>query len=139
MRSKRAGQMDLFQARLDAMPLFKSALAEAMKRSHLSRDEIADRINGLLKREGLRGDVNAQKLSKWASPSDTTHAPSLRHLPFLLKAVDDASPLDALLAPLGLRICGEREQRLIELAEGRIAAKRAAQQIKLAEKALEEM
>ena len=140
MRSRSASQLDLFSApRLDVLVLFKSALAESLKASRLSREEIADKANTLLKAEGLRADVTAAKLSKWSAPSDSTHMPSLRVLPFLFKALDDASAMDALLAPLGLRLCGPREQKLIDLAEGRLAAKKASQAIKEAEKALEDM
>ena len=140
MRSQSNHQMDLFSApRLDVLVLFKAALAEALKQSPLSRDEITDKVNALMQAEGLRPGLTAAKLSKWAAPTDSTHVPPLRTLPFLFKALDDATPMDALLAPLGVRLCGPREQRLIQLAEGRLAAKKASQAIKQAEKALEEM
>jgi hypothetical protein len=140
MRGQAANQLDLFsRPRLDVLPFFKSALAEALKASDLSREQIAERTNELMQSEGLRSEVTAAKLSKWAAPSDTTHVPSIRVLPFLFMALNDASPLEALLAPLGVRLCGPREQKLIELAEGRMAAKKAAKKIKQAEQALEGM
>lgn len=139
MRSGNSQQLTLFEGRLDTLPVFKAALAEAMKASNLSRTQIADLANELLQREGLKPDVTEAKLNKWAAPSDLTHTPSLRLLPFLLKAIGTASPLDAMLAPVGALVAGPRERELMRLGQAQVDAKRAARAKRMAEAALEEM
>jgi hypothetical protein len=124
---------------LDTLPLFKAALAEAMKACSLSRAQIADRVNELLQREGLKGDVTEAKLNKWAAPSDLTHVPALRLIPFLLLVVGTPAPLNTLLAPLGAVVAGPRERELMRLGQAQVDAKKAARLKRMAEAALEEL
>lgn len=139
MRSESGRQLPLFTGRLDALPLFKAALAEAMKANSLSRAQIADAMNELLQREGLKAEVTEAKLNKWAAPSDSSHTPSLRQVPFLLKVLGTPAPLEALLAPLGAGVAGPRERELMRLGQAQVDAKKAARQRRMAEAALEEM
>lgn len=139
MRSGNGHQLPLFEGRLDTLPLFKAALAEAMKACRLSRAQIADRTNELLQREGLKGDVTEAKLNKWAAPSDMTHVPSLRLLPFLLLVVGTPAPLSSLIAPLDAAVAGPRERELMRLGQAQVDAKKAAKLKRMAEAALEEM
>lgn len=134
MRSGNGQQLPLFEGRLDTLPLFKAALAEAMKACRLSRAQIADRTNELLQREGLKGDVTEAKLNKWAAPSDMTHVPSLRLLPFLLLVVGTPAPLSALIAPLDAIVVGPYEETLIReglAREAEVQARRTAKEARL--------
>jgi hypothetical protein len=136
MRSGNGGRLPLFdgQFRLDVLAVFKSALADAMKACPLSRTQIAEAMNEALRREGLSGNITEDTLNKWAAPSDSSHHPTLRQLPFLLHAIQDTSPVNVLLSPFNARVAGPYEETLIReglAREAEARARKAAKEARL--------
>jgi len=142
MRSGNGGRLPLFdgQFRLDVLTVFKACLADAMKASSLSRTQIAERMNEALRREGLSPNITEDTLNKWGAPSDSSHHPTIRQLPFLLHALEDASPLNVILSPFNSRVAGPYEETLIReglAREQEARAKREAKEARMERERLE--
>ena len=136
MRSRNDGRLPLFDrpVRLDVLAPFKSALADAMKDSQLSRAQIAEAMNEAMRREGLPGNITEEKLNKWASPSDESHQPNVRQMGFLLAAIGDTDPMNVMLQPFGCRVAGPLEETLIReglAREAEVRARQAAKEARL--------
>ena len=132
-----ANQLNLFnQPSLNVLRDVKSAMAKAADKSGMSRDELCDRMNELAQRYGVRlvkGNgrrLTLATLEKWLNPEDEGRVIPLKSLPVFCAAVGSEEPLRVLAAPLGYRVIGEREAKLLAWAEQYQAAKAARKKMK---------
>lgn len=114
-------QLSLLTASLNALPDVKSAMRAAAADSHLSREQICDRMNELAEQHGFRlqgnGGLRVATLEKWLNPCEREHAPSLLGVLLFCRVLGCAQPLRSLVAPLGLHVIGEDDARLLRLAQ----------------------
>ena len=91
-----------------------SAFAALIRKSKLSRDELAQRVSLLLGRS-----VSTDSLNAWTAPTNRNRMPAdvMAALCVILK---DFSPLNLLLAPAGVVIADPRDQAFCELGKTRI-------------------
>ncbi len=132
-----ASQLNLFnQPSLNVVRPLKESMAEAAKSCGLSREELCDRMNELAARYGVRlvkGNsqrLNMATLEKWLNPEDSERVIGLKALPIFCAAVGSEEPVRILVAPLGYRIIGERDAKLLAWAEHYQAAKEARRKMK---------
>ena len=128
-------QMSLWdQVIMDPIPQLKIAMAEAMKGSALSREQIVDRMNEVMKASGWttngRGQqVTASLLDKWVAPS-ASHIIPLRLLPLFCRVIGSNLPLEIYTRSFdGARVISIEDEKLLmwakSEAELRVAKKRA--------------
>jgi hypothetical protein len=124
-------QLPLFGGEsLNPVPALKLSLNLAVRESGLSRAQVADRLNEVLGREGLRtrgrdGVVSLALLEKWLAPADTAAVMPAKFLPAFCRVTGSLAPLMALARPLGAAVIGPEDQVLLELARA-LMAERAA-------------
>lgn len=86
----------------------------------MSRDQVLDRMNALAKRHGVnlngRGDVSKDLLEKWLNAEDDSRVPGIKGLALLCAALETAAPIGAVVAPLGAKVIGPEEVKLLEWA-----------------------
>ena len=130
MAARHQQQLDLFsRPSLNIGADVKRAMNQAAQDSGLSRLEIVDRMNALADRNGIvltRGNsrrLTLEIFEKWMNTSLPKRQIPIKALPIFCVAVNAWSPLSALAATLGLRLIGEREQRLLDWAEAKVEIK----------------
>jgi len=130
-------QLSLFdRPTLNVGRAVKDALNRAARESGLSREQLVDRMNELAERHGVhltRGNgrrLTLEVFEKWLNPADLTRQMPLKALPVFCAAAGDRSALEALAAPLGLRVIGSNEQRRLEWADAKLAVKAANRRIR---------
>lgn len=106
---------------LNPVPRVKEAMRQALKSSPLSRMQVVDKINELAKLDSISTNGKAQKatpemLDKWVSQSGD-HIIPWKLLPIFCKAVNDISPLRALVSPLGAEVINRDDARLLKWAK----------------------
>lgn len=98
-------------------------MAQSVKQSGLSRDEVLDRMNDLADRYGVRLlKGNGQSLTmatfeKWLNPNAKEYIPSPNALVVFCGAVEDLEPMRVLLSPLGGLIIEEQDVKLLQWAK----------------------
>ena len=107
---------------IDVTPRLKAAMAAAIRKSGLSVDQVADKMNALGERSGVRLNRNAKRLSKetlekWINPNDTTHIPGLNAIQAFVRALGDPRPLAVLAEACGMQVITEEQARLLRAAE----------------------
>ncbi|MGE4298938.1 MAG: hypothetical protein AB7E47_13000 [Desulfovibrionaceae bacterium] len=101
----------------------KSALATACRESHLSREQILDRINQFAASAGVRltsGNASALSLAtleKWLNPSESEHVPTLRGLAAICHILGTLEPLSPLAGVLGGLVINEEQRHRLMRAE----------------------
>lgn len=116
-------QLSLLGPSLHVDSAVKAAMNKALRGSRMSREQLVDAMNELAETEGIRlsgGNAKRLQLStleKWLAPFDREHIPSLKALAIFCKALGASEPMQALVAPLGLRLIDERQAKLLERAE----------------------
>ncbi|MDD2462535.1 MAG: hypothetical protein PHI97_00905 [Desulfobulbus sp.] len=99
----------------------KESLNAEVKASGRSRDQVLDRLNELAKRHGIslngRGDVSKDLLEKWLNAEDDSRAPGIKGLALLCAALETTAPIEALVVPLGGRVIGRDDVKLLEWAK----------------------
>lgn len=101
----------------------KAAMKDACKESHLSREEIIDRMNELAQASGVlitggnTKQLTVHTFDKWLSPKACDQLPSLRALVVFCEVVDGVGPLSAMAEPLGGRVIDEQQARRLKRAE----------------------
>ena len=107
----------------------KDAMRAAVKRCSMSRDEIVDRMNGLARRYGVvlvaNGRLTLDTFEKWLNPTEINRQMPMKALPIFCAVINDQSALDVLARPLGARVIGEDEQRLLKWAKAYFQARDA--------------
>lgn len=99
----------------------KDSLHAEVKASGRSREQVLDLVNELAKRHGiaLNGKAGMSKdlLDKWLNADDDSRVPGLKGLLLLCAALDSVEPIAALVQPLGGRVIGPDEVKLLEWAK----------------------
>ncbi|MFH1034025.1 MAG: hypothetical protein V1806_05915 [Pseudomonadota bacterium] len=126
-------------ARLDCRGPLKAALAQAMKASGLSRQQLADKMNDLIRQSGTPARrITGSMLDSWASLSHPGHVPNSFLLPMLCVVLGTTAPIEEIVKPLGLSLAGARERLLQSLGEGLVQSRAAARKRRLALATLED-
>ena len=136
--SRTVTQMSLFQSgSLNPTYEIKRQLRVALSGSTPSRKEIVDEINKIAIQEGMRKQISKETLDNWTKDSDPDRLPSLPWLTILCKVLDTVSPIAAIIQPLGGKVIGPKEAKLLIWAEAKMEKKHATKKERLAEQALE--
>lgn len=128
-------QLSLFETHsLNTIPRFKSALREAVRRSGLSRDHVADAMTAAMKTDGLKLPGNSRSVSraildKWLSDG-AAHMIPASLIPVFCKATGSILPFQALMRPLGFWAVTEEQRKILLWAEAEIAKRRNAKRAK---------
>jgi hypothetical protein len=117
-------QCSLFEddALIDVTPRLKAALGAAVRESGMSVDQVADAMQTLAERSGLRLNKNAKKLStetleKWINPNDTTRIPGWNAVQAFVRVLNDPRPLAVLTRACGMHVITGEQARLLKAAE----------------------
>jgi hypothetical protein len=135
-------QLSLFnQPSLNINRDLKEAMASAVKRSGLSREEVLDQLNQLAERYGvhlMKGNgkgLTMVTFEKWLNPGAREYVPSPNALLVFCGVLEDLDPMRVLMAPLGAKIITDKEVVILEWAKEYQSAKRSkARMRKLEEK-----
>ncbi len=123
-------QLNLFnRPTLNVVRPVKRAMNEDVRACGLSREQIVDKMNdlavsysvGLVNGSGKQLTIDT--FEKWLNLNEPTRNIPFKAVPIFCAAVGRCSVLDAIAQPLHLRVVGEREQKLIRLAEAKLAIK----------------
>jgi hypothetical protein len=130
-------QLNLFdQPTLNVVVQIKEAINRDAHESGLSRETIVDRMNDLAARYGIslaRGNIkrlSTETFEKWLNPSEPTRQIPLKALPVFCAAVGRSTAMDVLARSIGLRVIGDREQKLLDWAEAKMAIKAHGQKLR---------
>jgi hypothetical protein len=114
----------------DPIPVLKSAMNEAIRASSLSRDQIVDEMNRLMRAQGWTTNGRAQGvtpalLDKWVAPS-AGHVIPLRLLPIFCRVVGSNLPLEAYAKSfMGARVIDLQDEKLLLWARSEVELRRA--------------
>lgn len=136
-------QLDLFnRTTMNVIKPFKLALGDDAKASGMSREQIVERMNDLADRHGLvlvHGNgrrLTIETFEKWLNPGDLGRMMPLKALPAFCAATGRCSAFSAVAEPLGLKVIGEREQKLLAWAEAKLVVKQQGLKIRKLEEEL---
>ncbi len=138
-------QQSLFGAMsLNPVGELKRAMSLAVRKSGLTRAQIAERMTVLLAVEGLRtrgknGVVNETMVDKWLAPEALESYPNLTFLVVFCKAAGSLSPLQALAGPLGGRVIGPQEIVVLEFGLAQVEGKKIQRKSRRLAEQIEEM
>jgi len=139
----RAIQLSLFdEPTLNVARPVKEALNDDVRASGLSREQIVDRMNLLAERYGVnlaRGNnrrLTIEIFEKWLNPNDLKRQIPLKALPVFCAAVGQCSAMDVLTRPMGLRVIGDRDQKLLAWAKAKMVVKEQGRRIRRIESEL---
>jgi len=117
-------QMTLFNApTLHISRPLKEAMDAASRHSGMSRAQIVDKMNDLADRHGVSlvsGNSNRLKLDtfeKWLNVNEKNRNIRLKTLPIFCAVVKDITPLNIIAQPLGAKVIGPEDQRLLKWAK----------------------
>jgi hypothetical protein len=130
-------QLKLFnQPTLNVLRDVKTKMAEAVKASGHSREELCDKMNELADRYGVclvggRGQkLTIATLEKWLNPEDKEHLPSIKALPVFCAAIGSVDPMRAMIEPLGWKIIDDQDARMLAWARHYHGAKNHREQMR---------
>lgn len=118
MKHVKLSLFDTPEARvLGLIPGIKAAMQQAAGDGRLSREQIADRMQEVARRAGVRltarGDGNfLTTLEKWLNPKDSEHVPTLVGFSIFCLVTGSTEPLAALAHVAGVGLMGEQDRRL---------------------------
>ncbi len=126
--------------KLDIKKEVKAAMRQALKECDLSRDEVADRMTGIMGMLGIKTPGNSKRitkhiLEKWVA-EEAPHIIPFTLLPVFCYVVGSYLPLQVAAKSLGLEIINSEDQKILAWAKAEIAkrqmikkAKRLAKEI----------
>jgi hypothetical protein len=130
-------QMNLFdQPTFNVARDVKAALKNDAFVCGLSREQIVERMNVLAERHGVvltHGNgkgLTLEVFEKWLNPSDMSRHMPVKALPLFCAVAGNCSALDVLARPMGLRVIGEREQKILDWAEAKLTVKEQSRKIR---------
>ena len=119
--SDRHLQPDLLpRVSLDPLTSLKQEMRLALKRSRLSRDEVAAAMKKELAEQGINATVTRNTVDNWCKDSDPSRVIPLRYLPAFCKVVETLRPAAALVWPLGAAVVGPEDAALLDAARARV-------------------
>lgn len=117
-------QLGLFETpTFNTVKEIKDVLNAAAKNCGKSRHAIVDKMNEVAERYGVvlvKGNGNHLTLDtfeKWINPSDLHRQMPMKALPIFCAVVDDFSALEVLARPVGAKVIGEEDQKLLKWAK----------------------
>jgi len=111
-------QLDLFHTiALNPTHEIKRMMRLTVSKSHLSREEIIDRMNKISVDEGMRTTISKATLDNWLKDSDVGRMPSPAWLTIFCHVMDDVSSINAMLNPLGCIALDKDKRKLLTWAE----------------------
>lgn len=135
-KSGRASQMNLWdQMVMDPVPPLKAAMSEAMKASSLSRDEVVEGMNRILRMLGWTTNGRSQAvtsalLDRWVAPS-ASHVIPLRLLPVFCRVVGNNGPLEVYARSFaGARVIRVEDEKLLMWGRSEVECRRARRRAK---------
>ncbi|MDY6791545.1 MAG: hypothetical protein SWH54_09775 [Thermodesulfobacteriota bacterium] len=135
---KKPVQLSLFEIpTLNTVVEMKEILNRAAKNSGMSRSLIADKMNKLADRYGLSlvtGNGNRltlDTLEKWLNPAEPGRQMPMRVLPVFCIVVGDFSPLKVLARPVGAKVIGKEDQKLLKWAKAYQQVRRGRRQMRI--------
>lgn len=131
-------QMDLFTV-YDTPRQIKAALAQALKKSRMSRYQITEAVNARLRALGYPGNISPASLDKWTAPTAASHNIPAHVLGIVCQVLDDPVPLKPLCLPLGMELIGEKERAYMDLGRAERDARRVVRQRRRAQAALDRL
>lgn len=106
----------------------RELLDMSAKKSGLSRDDIATKMNELAVRFGVSlqsgdngGPLSDDMLAKWLNKSEKTRHMPIHALGIFCRVVNDVSILEALLKPLGFSIIDNVGRKKLQWAEAKMS------------------
>jgi len=113
----------------------KSSIAVAIKKSGLSRIQIAEKMNELISRADGEAEITTAQIDSWTK-KDEKRTAFIKYLPVFCYVVQDFAPLQEFVSAIGLKVCGPRELLLMELGESEL---RRLEAVRDRKKALERL
>ena len=112
--------MELKRKLADYVMDSKLAITEAIRKSGLSRAQIADRMNELIgiDEEG-EGKISVSQIDSWTK-RDEKRTPFCKYLPIFCVVTNNTAPLEAFVAAIGARLVSDKKINLLELGESEI-------------------
>jgi hypothetical protein len=104
----------------------KAAIAQAIKNSGLSRQQIADRMNESIGSDP-DGPVTVAQIDSWTKKDDTRTS-FFKYLPVFCAATNSTTPIQAYLSSLGLKVISGKRINLYDLGESEFKRLEAARQ-----------
>ena len=137
--NKTAFQYSLFQD-ISMNPTYeiKRQIRMALTGSDLSRAQVADKMNQIAVHEGMRKTVSKETLDSWTKRSEPDRLPSLHWMTIFCHVLDTLAPIAAMLQPLGAKVIGPEDLKILTWARAERDKKRAAKRARVAEQALED-
>jgi len=136
-KMNRPTQLGLFnQPTLNVCSAVKEALNKDVWDSDLSREQVVDRMNRLADNYGIRlCKGNARRLTidvfeKWLNTNDTSRQIPIKAIPVFCAATGGTSVVEAMIRPIGLVVVGEREQKMLDWAEAKMAIKEHGRKVR---------
>ncbi len=127
--SDMAEQIHLFGPTMNVTARLKAAMRESVRKSALSREQIADEMNRLARLDGLGGGrgstISASNLDAWVAEGKANLIP-VHLLTLFCHVTKDAAPLSVLAAPLKASVIDGRQAKLLAWAEVEVKAKELA-------------
>jgi hypothetical protein len=127
-RHRTPSQLSLFERpTLNIAKPVKEAMSSDVLKSGLSREQVVDRMNELAASYGVDlSNGNSRKLTleifeKWISPNNTARQMPLKAVSIFCAAVGGCAVLDVIARPIGSRVIGDQEQKLLSWAKAKRA------------------
>lgn len=117
-------QMDLFRSRagLNVITALKREIRLSLSTSNLSREQIADRMYELARRDNVAGNFSKQALDNWVCG-----------LLLFCEVMRTTAPLQVVAQALGAQVIDAREAAALSWAKAEIERRRAAKRARLAQ------
>jgi hypothetical protein len=134
-------QLPLFERpSLNVIKSYKKALHQAAKNSRLSREQILDRMNELATVHGIHlvsnGRLKMDTFEKWLNPNDLGRQMPMNALPVFCSVVGETSAIDALAVPVGAKVIGPEDHKLLKWARAYFRAQNARKEMRSLEREL---
>ena len=97
----------------------KAAIAQAIKNSDLSRQQIADRMNEIIGNDPDDGPVTVAQIDSWTKKDDRRTS-FFKYLPVFCLVANSLTPLQAYLSSLGLKIISGKSINIYDLGESEL-------------------
>jgi len=97
----------------------KAAIAQAIKNSDLSRQQIADRMNEIIGNDPDDGPVTVAQIDSWTKKDDRRTS-FFKYLPVFCLVTNSLTPLQAYLSSLGLKIISGKSINIYDLGESEL-------------------
>jgi len=130
-------QLDIFdRPTLNIAKAYKIAMNDDIRESNLSRAQVLDRMNDLAERHGVclvHGNgklLTIGTLDKWLNPADLSRQMPAKAIPLFCAATGRHKTMDAVAVSLGLRVIGQREQKMLRWADAKITVKEQQKMIR---------